>query len=115
MPLKHYLTQKVQTPVAYKVQTPVAYKVQTPVTYKVQTPAHTYPINPFYHVYQPHVYTHVPAVHHMGKREAEAEPEADAQYLQYYNTYGYTPYTTGYQTYGYTGYPYTTGYTYSTP
>merc|ERR1719450_1238799 len=32
------------------------------------------------------------------KREAEAEPEADAQYLQYYNTFGYTPYTT---TYGY--------------
>jgi len=98
----------------YKVQTPVAYKVQTPLTYKVQTPAHTYPINPFYHVYQPHVYTHVPTVHHMAKREAEAEPEADAQYLQYYNRgYGYTPYTTGYQTYGYTGYPYTTGYTYS--
>merc|ERR1711936_560918 len=49
MPLKHYLTQKVQTPVTYKVQ--------TPLTYKVQTPAHTYPISPFYHVYQPHVYT----------------------------------------------------------
>merc|ERR1711978_12757 len=40
------------------------------------------------------------------KREAEAEakPEADAQYLSYYNTFsGYTPYTAGY--------PYTTGYT----
>merc|ERR1712110_1357603 len=93
------------------VKTPVTYKVQTPVTYKVQTPAHTYPINPFYHVYQPHVYTHhVPVVHKLGKREAEAEPEADAQY---YNYYGYSPYTTGYQTYGYTGYPYNTGYTYS--
>merc|ERR1712156_1000354 len=33
MPLRHYLTKKVQ----------------------VQTPAHTYAINPFYHVYQPHV------------------------------------------------------------
>merc|ERR1712109_202740 len=89
MPLRHYLTKKVQ----------------------VQTPAHTYAINPFYHVYQPHVYSYgYPTVHHsLGKREAEAEPEADAQF--YYNTYpGYTgyPYTTGY-----TGYPYTTGYTYS--
>jgi len=99
LPLKHYLTKKVEVP--------------PPVAYKVKTPAHTYPINPFYHVYQPHVYTHVPTVHHFGKREAEAEPEADAQYIQNYNTYGYTPYTTGYQTYGYTGYPYTTGYTYS--
>ena len=54
----------------------------------------------------------MPAVHHMGKREAEAEPEAeaDAQYLSYYGT----PATTYTGTYRYPA-VYTSAYTYPTP
>merc|ERR1712110_1340279 len=53
------------------------------------TTAYTgYPITTAYkghHVYQPHVYG-LPALRHFGKREAEAEPEAEAQYVKYYGT-----------------------------
>merc|ERR1712154_582488 len=53
----------------------------------------------------PHVYTtgvHPPTVYY-GKRDAEAEPEADA----YYGYYGYArPYAYGYRSYGYPAYGY---------
>merc|ERR1712008_589217 len=79
-----------------------------------------------HHVYQPHVYG-LPALRHFGKREAEAEPEAEAQYMNYYGTpastypitYGYptayngspaTAYTGSPTTTAYTGYPTTTAY-----
>merc|ERR1712184_19449 len=139
MPLRHYLTKGLQgvqqvqgVQAVQQVQTPLTYAMTPKVQY--QTPAHTYAINPFYNFYQPQVYTHgYPMVHHMGKREAEAKPEAGAEadaqfyynfaygnYQQYpqsfYSTYNnvaaYTPYTNGYPyTTGYTGYPYTAGVT----
>merc|ERR1711997_1029294 len=116
MPLRHYLTKGLQG--VQGVQ-----QVQTIPKVQYQTPAHTYAINPFYNFYQPQVYTHgYPMVHHMGKREAEAE--ADAQF--YYNfAYGnnqqypqsfysaYNRYPTTYNNVAaYT--PYTTGYPYTT-
>merc|ERR1712141_469632 len=54
------------------------------------------------------LYNTYAGVHHLGKREAEA----DSQFV--YNTYGAYPYTTGYTGYtGYNGYTgYTTPYTY---
>merc|ERR1711963_124969 len=107
--------------------------LKTPVTYAGTPYAHM-PINPYYgvyqpqvyglqhqkvvapqvyggHIYQPHVYS-MPAVHHMGKREAEDEPEAeaDAQYLSYYGT----PATTYTGTYRYPA-VYTSAYAYPTP
>jgi len=110
-PLRHYiqLFKNTQTPVTYNQ------KVQ------VQTPAHIYAINPFYHVYQPRVYGYAPVVyqnnakpysyyahsagvvHAVAKREAEAEPEADAQYYNWNRGYGYYPNS---MNYGYSGYPY---------
>merc|ERR1719346_379781 len=106
--------------------------LKTPVTYAGTPYAHM-PLNPYYgvyqpqvyglqhqkvvapqvyggHIYQPHVYG-MPAVHHMGKREAEAEPEAeaDAQYLSYYGT----PATTYTGTYRYPS-VYTSAYRYPT-
>ena len=76
-----------------------------------------------HHVYHPRVYG-LPALRHIGKREAEAEPEAEveaeAQYLNYYGTpastypvtYGYPTTYTGYPAMKvYTGYPTTTAYT----
>jgi hypothetical protein len=107
---------QVQTPMVFGAQPIHKFQVQTPLTYGIhKVQAHTYPINPFYQVYQPQVYTHAyPAVHHFrGKREAEAEaePEADAQYYSTYNTFSrFTPYTGQYQSYGYTGYPYSSIY-----
>jgi len=107
--------------------------LKTPVTYAGTPYAHM-PLNPYYgvyqpqvyglqhqkvvapqvyggHIYQPHVYS-MPAVHHMGKRDAEAEPEAeaDAQYLSYYGT----PATTYTGTYRYPA-VYTSAYAYPTP
>ena len=87
----------------------------------------TYPSTPGWSVWtsclQPRVYG-LPALRHIGKREAEAEPEAEveaeAQYLNYYGTpastypvtYGYPTAYTGYPAMKvYTGYPTTTAYT----
>merc|ERR1711935_181489 len=66
-----------------------------------------------HHVYQPHVYG-LPALRHFGKREAKAEPEAEAeaQYMNYYGTPASTyPVTYGYPTAAYNRYPATTAYT----
>merc|ERR1712183_723744 len=62
----------------------------------------------------------LPALRHFGKREAEAEPEAEAEYVNYYYstpattypiTYGYPTTYTGYPAMKtYTGYPATTAY-----
>merc|ERR1719225_2282724 len=119
-------------PVTYDSNTPAR-----PLRHYVQifkqtqkTPELTYAINPFYHVYQPHVYGYAPVVyqkspktwgynansagvvHAVAKREAEAEPEADAQYYNWnqgyngYNrmTYGYNRWNNGYSGYGYNRY-----------
>merc|ERR1712002_421277 len=53
----------------------------------------------------------VHGLHQLHKREAEAEPEADAYYVSFYGRraygygYGYPHYGYGYRSYGY-GYPY---------
>merc|ERR1712088_566870 len=119
-------------PVTYDFNTPAR-----PLRHYVQifkqtqkTPELTYAINPFYHVYQPHVYGYAPVVyqnspktygyyansagvvHAVAKREAEAEPEADAQYYNWnqgyngYNrmSYGYNRWNNGYSGYGYNRY-----------
>jgi len=81
------------------VQTPLVNTVvSNPTVYS--TVAHSVAPSVYHaNVYTPHVY--------LGKREAEAEPEADA----YYGYYGYArPYAyTGYRSYGY-GYPYRYSY-----
>merc|ERR1712173_460965 len=74
---------------AYKA--PVVYKAPiAPVVYK----APIAPVAPLaHHTYAPYTYPY--AAHHIFKREAEAEPEADSQVLL--NTYkaGVLPYTAG--------------------
>merc|ERR1712008_505758 len=66
-------------------------------------------------VYQPRGVFGMPAVRHLGKRDAEAEPEAEAeaQYLssQYYGQYYGTPASTYPLTRGFQGYPYAAAYT----
>merc|ERR1712142_1319624 len=80
------------------VQTPLVNTVvSNPTVYS--TVAHSVAPSVYHaNVYTPHVY--------LGKREAEAEPEADALY----GYYGYArPYAYGYRSYGY---PYSYGYRY---
>merc|ERR1712098_102975 len=80
------------------VQTPLVNTVvSNPTVYS--TVAHSVAPSVYHaNVYTPHVY--------LGKREAEAEPEADA----FYGYYGYArPYAYGYRSYGY---PYRYGYSY---
>merc|ERR1711956_205029 len=74
-------------------------------------------------VYQPRGVFGMPAVRHLGKRDAEAEPEAEAeaeaeaQYLssQYYGQYYGTPASTYPLTRGFQGYPYAAAYTTGSP
>jgi len=76
------------------VQTPLVNTVvSNPTVYS--TVAHSVAPSVYHaNVYTPHVY--------LGKREAEAEPEADALY----GYYGYArPYAYGYRSYGSYGYP----------
>merc|ERR1712227_526254 len=79
------------------VQTPLVNTVvSNPTVYS--TVAHSVAPSVYHaNVYTPHVY--------LGKREAEAEPEADA----FYGYYGYArPYAYGYRPYAYRPYAYTT-------
>merc|ERR1711872_1067743 len=50
--------------------------------------------------------------HYLGKRSADAEPEADADAALLYGAYGYGGYGLGYAGYGYGAYPYAAGYAY---
>merc|ERR1711945_86921 len=84
------------------VQTPLVNTVvSNPTVYS--TVAHSVAPSVYHaNVYTPHVY--------LGKRAADAEPEADADAL--YGVYGYArPYAYGYRSYGYR-YPYSYGYRY---
>merc|ERR1711997_1202821 len=84
------------------------------VTAKYVAPAtYAYP-------YASYAYAHPAAYHTIAKRDAEAEPEADAYYRSYYGYPGYSTYGSyGYPAYSayrypYTAYsaPYTYGYAY---
>jgi len=100
------------------------YPATTAYTGYPTTTAYTgYPTTTAYKGY-PYTYNTLPALRHIGKREAEAEPEAEAeaeaQYMNYYRTpastypvtYGYPTAYTGYPAMKvYTGYPTTTAYT----
>jgi len=111
-------TYGLQQPVE-KVVTPVAYPYTTygyPYTYTIPQAEHTVErkvvptplVKTVPQVYGHHLtYAGLPTVHHIGKREAEAEADPAVLYSHAYGTYGY-PYAYT----GYTGYPYTTHATY---
>merc|ERR1711879_316266 len=77
--------------------------VRYPMTYGIHNYgySHAYPYTYGYAAHYPYTYGYT---HHMGKREAEAEP----QYV--YSSGVHYPYTYGLHNYGYTHYPYTTAY-----
>jgi len=102
----HAAAAAYKAPVVYKAPiAPVVYKAPiAPVVYK----APIAPVAPLaHHTYAPYTYPY--AAHHIFKREAEAEPEADSQVL--YNT----PYTAGVLPYTAGVLPYTAAQTYIKP
>merc|ERR1711997_689323 len=91
------------TPVTYPYtyQVPQAVTLETAEVKKVVTPVvKTVPLAYGHHLTYP--------VHHLGKREAEAEADPAVLYSHHYG--GVYPYYTGYT--GYTGYPYAAPATY---
>merc|ERR1711955_88342 len=71
-----------------------------------------YPYSLGYSAYNYGAYPYTYGARHIGKRSADAEPEADAALV--YSNPGYTgvagyPYSLGYSAYNYGAYPYTYG------
>merc|ERR1711920_571120 len=110
-------------PVVKAVEPTIKAEVPTPVKVAPYAYPFTYGIKFPYGLHHPVTYgAHYPTyptygVHHLGKREAEAEAEADPAVL-YANHYGYPHTTYGYPYATHATYPYTTygyPYTYNVP